>query len=131
MRGEVDPIALTGLTMTEDFVREDRRRLIALPLADRDQFREQVLAWRDVADGRPTFTATEVLAVAGERLVLLVVSVDYPSGPGIEMLQVVLFDDLIDRQQRIVSFDNDDREAALAELREAHRKIEQPVSGKD
>lgn len=114
--GDVDPVALTAITMTEDFVREDRRRLIGLPPADRAQFSEQVLAWRDIADGKPTFRVPEVVAVAGDRLVLLVVSIEYASGQSVEMLQVVQFDDAVDRQQRIISFDGDDRDLALAEL---------------
>lgn len=121
--GEVDPAALTAMTMTEDFVREDRRRVIRLPLANRAQFAEQVLAWREVADGKPTFSVREVVAVAGDRLVLLAISIDYASGQTIEMLQAVLFDDAIDRQQRIVSFDIDDRDVALAELRLLHARV--------
>lgn len=65
---------------TEDFVRCDRRRLVAAPDADRSEHLAGQLLWFELGDGRPTFGA-EVPAVRGERLALVRASVSYDS-PG-------------------------------------------------
>jgi hypothetical protein len=114
-----DPESVAGVveaTMREDFVREDRRRLIAVPSVGRDLFAEAVRAWAEMGLGRPTFRVTDVIDVAGDRLVVVAISIDYESGQSVEMLQVVLFDEPIERTQRLVSFDRDDYDAAATEL---------------
>lgn len=108
--------AMVAATMTKGFVREDRRRLIGLPRADRDQFGAQVRAWTEVGDGKPVFALTEVREVAGSRLALVAISIGYGSLERVEMLQVILYDDAVERLERLVSFDLDDVEGALVEL---------------
>jgi hypothetical protein len=115
--------AMVAATMTEGFVREDRRRLIGLPHADRDQFGAQVRAWTEMGEGTPVFALTEVREVAGSRLTLVAISIGYGSLEGVEMLQVILYDDAIERLQRLVSFDLDDVEGAFVELGRLHAEI--------
>ena len=116
--------AVVEATMSEDFVREDRRRLIALPTVDRDLFAEQVRAWADLGDGRPIFRLTAVIDVAGDRLVMPVISIGYESGQSVEMLQVALFDAPIERMQRMVSFDRDDYDAAATEMQSLRSAVQ-------
>lgn len=115
--------AMVAATMTEGFVREDRRRLIGLPRADRDQFGAQVRAWAEMGMGKPVFALTEVHEVAGSRLTLVAISIGYGSTEGVEMLQVILYDDAIERVQRLVSFDFDDVDGAFEELRRVQAEI--------
>ena len=108
----------------DGFVREDRRRVIGLPTADRVEFLEQVRAWTHMDDGKPSFDVTEVAEVAGDRLVLCGVSISYESGSCSEMLQVILFDHAVDRIERHVSFDSDDLDGARAELVRLHHELQ-------
>lgn len=101
---------------TPDFVREDRRRLIGAPTVDTAGFVDQMQAWFEIGEGTPTFRPLEVVAVAGERLAAVRFSVAFASGYEVEMIHVALFDEEVLRQQRIVSFDVEERELAVREL---------------
>jgi hypothetical protein len=106
----------------DDFVREDRRRLIAVPDSDRDDWFESILAYWDLGKGAPSFRVAEVLAVRGERLVLLRARVEYEDGSATGMLIVCgLSADM--RVRHAVMFDIDDLDAAFAELDRLHEEI--------
>mgnify|MGYP001814588548 CR=1 FL=1 len=109
---------------TEDFVRQDRRRLVALPEVDRHGFIEQILAWSELEDGKPIYTPLVVLGVAGDRCVAMRIRIGFATGNGVDLIHVVCFDRLVERMHRIVSFDPDDVDAALAELERLHGEIE-------
>ena len=114
-----------------DFVRIDRRRLIAGPDADRNQHLESQLLWFDLADGRPVF-GVEILAVRGDRLVLCRASVTYASQQGREALSVVTYDRSVQKSTQHMHFDLDDVDSALAELDRQHARIEAEARlGKD
>jgi hypothetical protein len=118
------PAELFAEIMTDDFVRSDRRTLIALPTANRDEFTEQALIWFQMGDGPPIFEFREVLGVAGERLVLCAVWIGYKSGQGVDMLQIIVFDEKVELMEQLVSFDIDDVDDALAELDRLHVDIQ-------
>ena len=99
----------------DDFVREDRRRLVGVPSSNREEWFESIQAYWKLGKGPPTFSVAEVLAVRGERLALYLARVEYEQGPATEMLIVfALSGDM--KAQRSVMFDADDVGAALAEL---------------
>ena len=53
----------------EGFVREDRRRLIAMPDADSSTYKEEFRSWHELTgEGHPIFDYAEVIAIHGERL---------------------------------------------------------------
>lgn len=114
------PVELFAEIMSEDFVRSDHRTLIALPTANREQFAEQASIWFQMGDGSPIFEFREALGVAGERLVLCAVWIGYGSGEGVDMLQIIVFDEPVERMEQLISFDIDDVDAALAELNRLH-----------
>jgi hypothetical protein len=107
---------------TDDFVREDRRRLIAVPDSDRNDWFDSISAYWDLGKGAPSFTVAEVLAVRGERLVLFRARVEYVDGSETEILIVYgLSADM--RGQRAVMFDVENLDAAFAELDRLHAEI--------
>lgn len=107
----------------DDYVREDRRRLVGVPSSDREDWFESIQAYWELSKGPPTFSVAEVVAVRGERLVLFLARVEYEQGPSTEML--IVYGLSVDmRAQHSVMFDTDDVDAALAELDRLHAEIE-------
>lgn len=99
----------------DDFARIDRRRFVAVPDSDRDDWFESMQAYWNLGKGAASFRVAEVLAVRGERLVLFRARDEYDDGTATEMLIVnALAADM--RTQRSVMFDVDDVEGALTEL---------------
>jgi hypothetical protein len=109
---------------TDDFVRQDRRRLIGAPEVDAAGFVGQILSWFEIEDGRPVFSPVAIIAVAGERCAALQMRIGFVGDRGVEMIHVVVFDELIQRQQRVVSFDVDDHDSAVGELLRLHAEYE-------
>ena len=60
----------------------------------------------------------QILAVRGDRLVLVRQSMGYRNGPSSEVLNVSQFDENVDKLEREVRFDSDDLDAALTALDE-------------
>ena len=108
---------------SDNFVRVDRRRLVASPDADRAGHLEGQLLWFGFGDGQPVFGA-EIIAVRGDRLALVRASVSYSDRQGREALSVVTYDAQVDKATRHVHFDLDDLDAALAELDRQHAEVE-------
>ena len=100
----------------ESFVREDRRRLIAMPNADVSAYLEQHLVWFEISDEVPTFELAETIAVRGERFVSGRLRVRYGPEFAAEMLFVIQWDEGVRQLQKMVIFDSDDVEAATDEL---------------
>ena len=105
----------------EDFVREDRRRLVAAPTVDAAQFLDHHLTWFDM--GQPRFEL-ESLAVRGERLSLTRVNVVLDDAFAAQMLGVARFSSDVTKIERMVLFDVDDVDSAAAELDAMHAEIE-------
>ena len=100
----------------DEFVREDRRQLIATPTGDAATFQQQHLAWFEMGLEDLNFEMTGVVAVFGDRLALTRSRIGYSSGFPVEMLSISQWTEEIDRLQRIVQFDADDVDVALQEL---------------
>lgn len=99
---------------TLDFVREDRRRLVGAPTANREEFVQQLRGWHGISHGPPQFSVEEIVAVRGERCILIRARVLY-ADTWSEFLSVGRID-ADDRTDRSVLFDPDDIESAIAEL---------------
>jgi hypothetical protein len=108
----------------DGFVREDHRRVIAMPDADVSAYLEQHLVWFEIGDVTPTFEMVETIAVRGERLAAGRMRVRYGPETETEMLYVVQCDEAIRQTERLLIFDDDDVVAAVEALDRLHREIE-------
>ena len=111
-------------SFADDFVRDDRRRLLSFEATTAQDLVDVALAWFEVDAGRPSFEPVAVLAVRGDRLALVRWRVVFGNGFVSEMLGVQQFDELIERHERLVVFDVDDVDSALAELDRLHALIQ-------
>lgn len=111
-----------GRMIADDFVLEDRRRIIGLPSSDKTTFIDGWLAFAHEAG----FVANEfeMSAVRGERLALARYASKFDSAAVTEMLIVGLWDVEGPRSQRMLLFDVDALDAAMAELDRLHAEIE-------
>ena len=109
---------------TDGFVREDHRRVIAMPDADVSAYLEQHLVWFEIGDVAPTFEMMETIAVRGERLASGRMRVRYGPETETEMLYLVQWDEAVRHAERLLIFDDDDVLAAVGELDRLHREIE-------
>jgi hypothetical protein len=100
-----------------DFVREDRRRLVGVPgFADASEYIEQQKLWSELGHGPHTLHIDEVIGHRDDRWVGVRLRIAYEDGFAIEVLAVFQFDEAVERTERMVVFDPDDVEGALAEL---------------
>jgi hypothetical protein len=119
--GDGDATTLSA-TLSDGFVREDRRRLIGLGVEDRETFVASSLALGDLGRGRPETSIVQVLAVRGEALVAAWGRSQYVDGTAIDVLMVVQFGVADWQLERIVLFDPDDERATLDELDRLHNE---------
>lgn len=121
-----DFMVRNGLSLcTDDFVRYDRRRVTAQPPADRQGWLDAMFTFEELANGQwPTFELTETLAVRGNRLVVARWTMGLGEMGVIEFIVVTLTDEAVERNEVIYFFDDDDIDAALAELDRLHSAIE-------
>ena len=108
---------------TDDFVREDRRRLVTIPAASFEEFIESLRTYWELGSGAPSFSVSEVIAVRGERLVLFRSRIAFDDGRSTESLVVLGHDDQM-RAEFATMFDPDDHDAALAELDGRHAEVD-------
>lgn len=106
-----------------DFIREDQRKLVGIELSGARDMLKNSLLWFELGDGKPILTV-EVVAVRGDRLVLARFRVGYREGFETGVLSVTQFDEAVEKQQKMVRFDLDDLDAALAELDRLHAEVE-------
>lgn len=109
--------------IAEGFKRIDHRRLVAAPESNRAEFLEQLRSWTHIGNEQPRWNLTSVLAVAGERLACCRLAIEFADGNSSEQNQVLLFDDSVSRLELLVSFDPDDADAAVAELRRLAEQV--------
>lgn len=102
--------------LADDFVRDDRRPLISVPLSDAAGYIEQFLAWFEIGDGKPSFRVVEVVAVSGQRLLVSRMTIAYEDGPEREALTIAQYNEEIDQCQKVITFAPDDLDGALLEL---------------
>lgn len=114
--GKELPIEALRSALTDDFRRDDRRRLIALPDHGPRGFLEGIESFFELGLGEPTFGVVRVVAVRGERLALTHVRIAYPGGEAIELLTLIQLANDLQRMEVEVDFDLEDEATALAEL---------------
>ena len=95
--------------------------MIAVPAAGPDEYVEQLLALHEVR----TFSlwVEEVVAVRGERLALCRRGQTQNDRWTTHRLAVVQFDERVERVERLLNFDLEQRSLALAELDRLHGQI--------
>ena len=96
-----------------------------MPTEDVGAYLKSFNVWYEMGDGKPKISVEQVIAVRGERLVLVRNRVGYMSGEATEFLYVFQFDQQLGQVERQVAFDVDDVGAAIAELNEMHAELEQ------
>jgi hypothetical protein len=106
----------------EGFVREDRRRLVGISTATAKEFVDVALGWFELGSV-PVFRWVAVVAVRGDRLALARWSVGFGDDIPTEMLGLQQYDENVDLVERLVVFDTDNVEAAIAELDRLHGVI--------
>lgn len=103
--------------LTDDFVRVDHRRLVGVPGAvGPEEYVEQQMSFSEVGTERPTVELFGVLGTRGDRCVAMRSRVVYPDGAASDMITVRTFDAAVRKCARLVIFDAEDVESALAEL---------------
>lgn len=105
-----------GSWFADEFVREDRRNLIAVRAADAKTFHQQHLAWFEMGDEALTIETVDVIALRGDRLGLSRTHIRYGEGFPVEMLSVWQWNEELSQLQKLVQFDSGDLEKAVQEL---------------
>ena len=111
-----------GLGVSSDFVYERRSGFgVDFGRSDWPAFLGSI--WL-VGGGRPRFSEPLAIAVRGQRCAAITASFDYGNDTVSEYLHCVQLDRELQRLERIVSFEVDDRDAAIAELDQMHADID-------
>ena len=113
--GSADAVGLET-ALAEDFVLDDRRRIIGVGIQDRDTYVKSLLDYGDLGGGSAESSIVSVYAVRGERLALACGQFKFPGDLITEALILVQYSGADWRLERSVVFDLDDEQAALAEL---------------
>ena len=82
-----------------------------------------VTSFWDIGVGRPQFSEPTAIAVRGQRCALVYAWIGYGNDYFTDFIHCIRLDPELQRLQRIVSFDADDRDAAIAELDRLHAEI--------
>jgi hypothetical protein len=120
------PTSLGTDTFTDDFVYEDRRvGAFNFGRLNATEFMSAFKAAWEAGAGRPRFSVEQVVAVRGERLAVIVDRTDFGNDMQVELIGVNQLDRSLRRLQRVVTFDLDDVDAAIAELDRLHAQIDE------
>jgi hypothetical protein len=110
--------------VTDDFVLDDRRSGINYGLIDATAFPGMIRSIWDVGSGRPSWSIPEVIAVRGQRIAAMTLVIDYGNDMHNDMILCARFDPQLQLQQRVVQFDVDARDAAIAEVDRMQAEID-------
>jgi len=102
--------------LTDDFVLDDRRSGFNNGLIDAATYPELIRSTWDVGSGRPNWSILEVIAVRGRRIAAMMVVIGYGNDMHTDAIICVRLDPQVRRLQRVVTFDIDARDAAIAEV---------------
>lgn len=107
--------------LSDDFVREDRRRLVGVPgVVRKTEYIEQQKMFAKLGHGKATLDIVDELGTRGERWAATRGRIRYGDGMAIEVLAVLQLDAFLERGERLVVFDSDEPAAALAEIDRLH-----------
>ena len=121
----VEPPSLTPAdSVTDDFAYSDRRKGVNFGEGDASHMARMFRGYWEVG-GHPHFSIVEVIAVRGEWSAAYRQRIVYGgSDMFIELIRVVDRDPVGDRLRRMVLFDMDDVDAAIAELDRMHAETD-------
>ena len=117
------PEDLVRAALADDFAYQDRRRGWTFPDADVASYPKVILSIWQTGAGQPRFE-TRTLAVRGERLAAIAVTIDYGNGMVVESIKVCGLDATASLVQHDIDFDLDDVDGAIAELDRLYRQSE-------
>jgi hypothetical protein len=115
---------LTDEFLTDDFVVDDRRSGINYGIIDAATYVEVMRMYWELGSGRPTWTMPEVIAVRGQRIAAFTSVNDFGNDMHLANINCVCLDPQLRLQQRLVFFDVDARDAAIAEVDRMHAEVE-------
>ena len=110
--------------ITPDFVRYDRRRLVAVPPADATAWVDAIFEVGELTEQWPTYEVIEILAVRGDRACASRCVVRYGDRAEALLVTVSIFDEKLQRLHRHYIFDPEDIELAIEELDRLHAELE-------
>lgn len=111
--GPPEEVVRAGLT--DDFAFENRRSGVRFPSGDAESSSKIVLSNWQTGAGKPRWEL-KTLAVRGERFAAVAIQQDYGNGMLSDGIMVIGLDANLRLLQRVVDFDIDDVDRAIAEL---------------
>lgn len=110
--------------VTDDFFYEDRQSGgVNFGRIDAAGFREFVSTAWDVGTGRPRWTVQRVIAIRGQLSAAMNVSLDYGDDMFVDNILLFQLDANHELMHRLMVFDLDDVDAAVAELDRMHAEL--------
>lgn len=106
------------------FTRTDRRRLVGQPPTDSQGLLAAGLEIEQLVGDFPQVTVQELLAVCGDRLVAARLLNKLGNRGELHLVVVARFDPDVEKVQRLILFDPEDIELAIAELERLNSEIE-------
>ena len=122
--GRPDALRLLRQALTEDFVWEDRKRVVGFAGGDADAFVEAFGVYYDVADELPRFIVDEVISVRGQTLALAQARASYSEAWDSSFLAVIVYNRRASALERAIAFDVEDRLVAVEELERLHAEFD-------
>jgi len=110
--------------VTDDFYYEDRQSGVNFGRIDAAGFQEFVSSAWDVGTGRPRWTIRQVIAICGQLSALMTLRLDYGDDTVVDNIACFQLDASAQLMRRLIVFDMDDVDAALAELDRMHAEID-------
>lgn len=120
----MDPGGRLEGRFADDFVYEDHRSGINYGILDRDAVEEVVKMSWELGSGRPTWSIPEVIAVRGQRIAAMTMVNDFGNDMNLDMMVCVRLDPQLELRQRMVIYDVDARDAAIAEVDRMQAEID-------
>lgn len=111
--------------VTDDFTLEDRRSGgVNFGTIDASAWDDFLSSTWDVGAGQPRYSMPEIVAVRGQRCAAIVMLIEFDDDSQLGFLNCLRVDRALRRGERMVTFDLDDRAAAIAELDRMHAEID-------
>lgn len=110
--------------ITPDFVRYDRRRLVAVPPAGATAWVDELFEIAEPTEQWPTYELIEIVAVRGDRACASRWVIRFGDRAEAHVVMVSIFEEKLQRLQRHYIFDPEDIEVAIEELDRLHVEFE-------
>jgi hypothetical protein len=111
--------------VTEDFYYEDRQSGgVNFGRIDAAGFGRFIASAWDVGVGAPDWSVPEVIALRDESSATMNIVLDYGNDTVVDNIACLVLDTSLRLMRRLIIFDLDDREAAIAELERLHAEFD-------